>query len=248
MKPYEEYQPAAVFEAADNDACIETAYESAGKKYLLPTPNKLIVGAPVADKLYELGVVYGTIDPADVPMPVVSIDLFTDKTPAEINRVLFPERDFRKDFACEKAVAVFVACRDFVVCHLALSGDKDHDTAGDDIGVFRLIDHDSYGIELQVIACDCSTPWLCCTVELENALRWLYRMWLGFQHMLILQPEEISKRILTLPDAMYKDLVDFVDDRAHVVRSVNCYSMKDCTSHTEKEKYSPRHADQKEEQ
>ena len=172
----------------------DRAYELAGVKRIVPTPDSTEMKPAVAEELFELGWNTGAIDFDHLPLPVIMVNLFTEKHDYLIEDMIQPLQPWRDDTYFYGISVLMIAKRDRVVCMLIVHDCNDSSAGSTELAVVEMIqreDGDFYSrpcFIMENVGRFLSFP------EIEQILLWSAFTWRGIQYRLLHKPTSVHVR------------------------------------------------------
>jgi len=162
----------------------ENVYELAGQRPLIPSPDCMEISPELADELYDVGLKCSVISPADAPLPVFELDMYTDKNRSEIESWMQPEHPYRDDLYFFGLNLLYVANDKEVICQLTAHESNDSSGGETKLTVFSF----GYLQDIMPLSTYEKASAFAGYEEIERLARWAVCLWRGIQYRFLHRP------------------------------------------------------------
>lgn len=167
---------------------IDRAYEQAGIKRIVPEPDSTTLKPGVAEELFELGCSKGPINFDNIPLPVIEVEMYTDKHLYLIEDMIQPQQPWRDDTYFYGIKVLMIAKQDRIVSLLTVYDSNDSSAGSTELAVVEMIQREDGDFYSHPCFLYQDAEYFCSFPEIEQILLWTAFMWRGIQYRFLCKP------------------------------------------------------------
>lgn len=172
----------------------DRAYEQAGIKRIVPSPDYTTLTPAVAEELFEDGWNTGAINFGNIPLPIINVEIFTKNHEYLIEDMIQPLQPWRDDAYFYGISVLFIAKQDRVVCLLTAHDCNDSSAGSTELAVVEMIQRDDGDFYSHPCFVNDEAETFISFSEIEQILLWSAFTWRGIQYRFLNKPTSVHVR------------------------------------------------------